>query len=386
MHRTSVGNGEGKAMKTVVIGVVVALHCVALGTLLMTQGCGTTRGSDGPVQFQDKPAVLPKPVSPDMMPEKVAKPAKPIVKIDDEDILEKPLPPKKDVKKDVKPAVAASKSYTVKSGDSVGYIAQRFKITTAEIKELNPSIKNIAKIREGQIIKLPSYVDLSAPAPKRHTKPKPVVAADKPAVQPMTGSSTPTFASAGEYVIVAGDYPEKIAKKLGVKMDDLMKANKISDPKKLKIGQKLVVPGATQAAPPSMPMVPVDPMPIAPLPAFDTPTSAVPGVAPVAPLAPMTPSVSTGMAPVAPVAPVVPGGIVEPAGELRPLSPAPGPVPGAPGAVKAPVMQPHLVAPGETLKDIAMLYTVTVADIMKANGMTTEAVAPGQKLNIPPAQ
>ena len=45
-----------------------------------------------------------------------------------------------------------------------------------------------------------------------------------------------------------------------------------------------------------------------------------------------------------------------------------------------------LTHPGETLKDIAMLYTVTVADIMRANNMTSEAVAPGQQLNIPPAQ
>lgn len=363
-------------MKTpVVIGVVVALHCVALGTLLMTQGCGTSKGSGGPVQFQDKPAVLPKPATKDVMPEKMAKPhAKPVIKEDDEDIFSQPLPPmKKDAKaaKEIKPAAGATKSYTIKSGDSLGSIANRFKITMNEVKELNPSIKDIAKIREGQVIKLPSYVNLNAPAPKKHSKPKAVKTVEKDAVAGAVGGAfvapAVSGAAAGEYVIVSGDYPEKIAKKLGVKQDDLMKANKITDPKKLKIGQKLVVPGAAPSAQPAFPMAPVEQAPIAPMAGFDS-TSAVPGVAPVAP----------AMGP-APLAPAAPGQ----APALKPLAPA---APGAAMAPAKPVVQKHLVAPGETLKDIAMLYTVTVADIMRANGMASEAVAPGQSLNIPTAQ
>ncbi len=361
-------------MKTpVVIGVVVALHCVALGTLLMTQGCGTSKGSSGPVQFQDKPAVLPKPATKDVMPEKMAKPhPRPVIKEEDEDIFSQPLPPmKKEAKaaKEIKPAAGATKSYTIKSGDSLGSIAQRFKITMNEIKELNPSIKNIAKIREGQVIKLPSYVNLNAPAPKKHSKPKAIKPVENKDAAEGGAFVAPVApgAAAGEYVIVAGDYPEKIAKKLGVKQDDLMKANKITDPKKLKIGQKLVVPGAAPSAQPAF--GPVEQMPIAPVAGFDS-TSAVPGVAPVAP--------AMGPAPLAPAAPVAPAGAA-----LKPLAPA---APGAALAPAKPVMQKHLVAPGETLKDIAMLYTVTVADIMRANGMASEAVAPGQSLNIPPAQ
>jgi LysM repeat protein len=52
-----------------------------------------------------------------------------------------------------------------------------------------------------------------------------------------------------------------------------------------------------------------------------------------------------------------------------------------------PAVRPrHLVAPGETLKDIAMMYTVPVSVLMKANHMTSEDVAPGQALIIPPPQ
>ncbi len=376
MRRTSVGNGEGKAMKTpVVIGIVVALHCVALGTLLMTQGCGSPSGRGGPVQFQDKPAVLPKPADKGFMPEKIAKPSpRPFVKAEEEAEFEKAAPIEK-IKKE-KPAAPAGKSYTIKKGDSLGHVAHRFKTSINEIKELNPTIKNISKIREGQVIKLPAYVDLNAPAPKRTVKPKPIEHKANVATAAVAGTPSPTV-SGGEYVVVSGDYPEKIAKKCGVKLDDLLKANKITDPKKLKIGQKLVIPGA--AAPvqlPNLPMVPVEPAPIAPFNPADTAAPA------------------PGLAPMAPLAPAIPGGIVEPAGELQPNAPAapvaPSLKPLAPAAampaLKNTMMQKHTVAPGETLKDIAMLYTVTVGDIMRVNGMTSEVVASGQSLNIPPAQ
>ncbi len=385
MRRTSVGNGEGKAMKTpVVIGIVVALHCVALGTLTMTQGCGTSKGgSSGPVQFQDKPAVLPRPAVREVMPDKVAKPhPKPFVKADETEAsevapIDKPAKAEKTAKIDKaeKSADLATKSYKVKSGDSVGYIAQRFKVTVNEIKELNPTIKNIAKIREGQTIKLPAYVNLNAPAPKRHIKPKPV---EKPvdALAPVFGGTPTPVVAAGEYVVVNGDFPEKIAKKCGVKLADLLKVNQIADPKKLKIGQKLVVPGAAVEA--VAPAGAFEPAPITPF----GPTSSVPGVAPIAPLAPLEPAGELRpIAPIAPMAPAAPG--------VKPTVPGAKPVVGpaalAP-ALKNTVMQKHLVAPGETLKDIAMLYTVTVNDIMRANGMTSETVAPGQSLNIPPAQ
>jgi LysM repeat protein len=42
--------------------------------------------------------------------------------------------------------------------------------------------------------------------------------------------------------VAKGDTPYSIAKKLKVSEAELMKANKIDDPKKLKIGQPLVLP------------------------------------------------------------------------------------------------------------------------------------------------
>jgi hypothetical protein len=64
------------------------------------------------------------------------------------------------------------------------------------------------------------------------------------------------------HVIVKGDSLDKIAKQHGVTIAELQKLNKISDPKKLQIGQQLVLPpNATPPAPPApaVPAVPATP-------------------------------------------------------------------------------------------------------------------------------
>jgi len=48
------------------------------------------------------------------------------------------------------------------------------------------------------------------------------------------------------YTVVKGDNPVTIAKRLGVNYDELLKLNKIEDPKKLQIGQKLRLPPKIQ--------------------------------------------------------------------------------------------------------------------------------------------
>jgi LysM repeat protein len=44
------------------------------------------------------------------------------------------------------------------------------------------------------------------------------------------------------YIVAKGDTPVTIAKKFKVPFDDLVAANHIDDPRKLKIGQKLIIP------------------------------------------------------------------------------------------------------------------------------------------------
>jgi LysM repeat protein len=50
------------------------------------------------------------------------------------------------------------------------------------------------------------------------------------------------------YTVAKGDNPVNIAKKFKVPYDDLLATNHIDDPRKLKVGQKLVIPSKTAKA------------------------------------------------------------------------------------------------------------------------------------------
>jgi len=54
------------------------------------------------------------------------------------------------------------------------------------------------------------------------------------------------LSSGKTYVVKKGDKPVTIAKKLKVPYDDLMALNHIEDPRKLRIGQKLLIPKTTK--------------------------------------------------------------------------------------------------------------------------------------------
>jgi LysM repeat protein len=81
-------------------------------------------------------------------------------------------------------------------------------------------------------------------------KPRDETATTKPAVKeerkaipvkPIAENS-PKADSKKSYVVAKGDTPLSIARKFKVPFDDLLAANKIDDPHKLKIGQKLIIP------------------------------------------------------------------------------------------------------------------------------------------------
>jgi 2',3'-cyclic-nucleotide 2'-phosphodiesterase/3'-nucleotidase len=84
-----------------------------------------------------------------------------------------------------------------------------------------------------------------APAKSQHTAAAP---SSEKTSDTTAKKSTPAPAknslkdSGNTYLVAKGDKLATIAKKLHVNPDDLMKLNKIDDPKKLQIGQKLRVP------------------------------------------------------------------------------------------------------------------------------------------------
>ena len=232
--------------KAWMMGSVVAVA----GGLMLSAGCGTTRP---PAQEPVGPVVMP-PTTPE-----VVAPA-PEVKVPE-------------VKAPV--AEVQTKTYTVKAGDSISHIAKRFKVPSKDIMKLN-NISNANKIRVGQKLTLPGYVDLNAPAPaKAHHKAakktakkgvkKSAKAGEKakgektdavapaegaaPAVEgaPAPEAAAPEAAAPAPksnevlHVVEPNQTLEAIAMMYGVRAEEVIKLNNLSSPD-VKVGQTLKIP------------------------------------------------------------------------------------------------------------------------------------------------
>jgi LysM repeat protein len=95
----------------------------------------------------------------------------------------------------------------------------------------------------------PPSLDTNQPAVD--TNVPPAVEASNAPVQPPVAMTPPPVApetAGSEYVVIKGDSLWKIAKKNGVTVKAIEAANPNIDPAKLKVGQKLSIPGATSAA------------------------------------------------------------------------------------------------------------------------------------------
>lgn len=150
----------------------------------------------------------------------------------------------------VQPSASAStgSTYTVKAGDTLGAIAARHDVQLSEVFEWN-GLNMASLIFPGQKIKIGAGSTASAP-----TAP---VAAPAPAAPAPTGS----------YTVKAGDTLSGIAARKGVKLADVLSANKLTMSTVIYPGQKLVLAGGTSIAPAS---------------------SQTPAPAPAAPLVPST--------------------------------------------------------------------------------------------------
>jgi LysM repeat protein len=155
----------------------------------------------------------------------------------------------------------------------------------------------------------------------------PVPAAPPPVViarpEPVPTEPIVIVSGGREYVVEAGDTLLAIARRFQVELVDLMNANAITDARKLRVGQRLQIPGAS--------------------PREEAPTPA-------------------------------PGGDVT----APPVSTQPTTPPSDAGAV-------YIVRGGDTLSAIAKRFNVTVAAIVTANSLENpNVIRPGQRLVIPP--
>ena len=149
------------------------------------------------------------------------------------------------------PEIAAPKSapapvsktnvYHVLAGDTLTKIAALHNVSVSDLEETN-GIKTGSVLRSGQVITIPAVK--SAPKP---AAPAVVQDSRKAAFLSAKTETAPTVAATANaptrgYTVVKGDTPTSIAKKFGITSTDLLKLNKMDDPKKMQIGQTLKVP------------------------------------------------------------------------------------------------------------------------------------------------
>lgn len=125
--------------------------------------------------------------------------------------------------------VPAQQQYVVVKGDTLTHIAKMYGVSVADLKAANAMTGDVIYV--GQKINLPVGA-LAAPK---------WVA---PAV-----TKNPVKASKFTYKVERGDTAGSIAARAGVKTQDLLDLNDISDPRKLRVGQSLKLPaGAKEIA------------------------------------------------------------------------------------------------------------------------------------------
>lgn len=211
------------------------------------------------------------------------------------------------------PPTPPYRTYKVQRGDTPAYIASQFGITAEELMAVN-GITNPSALQVGQELIIPHPPTATpTPSPLPVASPEPGPAASPAAVPQPTatataaagGTATPVAilaavpsatlmptatptamptaspvaaaAEARTYVVQAGDSPDSIARRFGITAQALMAANGITDPTRLRVGQRLVIPtpGTTPPSPTPTPPATPTPSPTA------TPTVALPFPAPV---------------------------------------------------------------------------------------------------------
>jgi LysM repeat protein len=156
--------------------------------------------------------------------------------------------------------------YTVKSGDSLWKLARQQHVTVAALKQANNLTSDSLKV--GQKLRIPTATAAASTA--------------APAGGPAAGSSTAwrepgTYNENGQtiHIVDFNESPALIAKKYGIKTEDLLKANNISDAKKVQYGQRLVIPLISASPAASAQSAPV---------AGSAPAGTTPASAPTAPV------------------------------------------------------------------------------------------------------
>jgi LysM repeat protein len=210
-------------------------------------------------------------------------------------------------------------------------IAHRYGVTVAEIMALN-HISNQNKIIIGQKLAIPAKICGSKSVKSTSVK----------------KASTPVPTGSSVYVVQSGDCLSVIAHKAGVTTKAICDANGLKNDV-IYVGKKLVIPGGKAIPVKKKAATPKVKKPVKPVAAGSS-----------IPPADSAPTIKTGDFPLPDLAPELP----VPAGSV----------------------QHHTVKPGQTILDVVSEFNVSIADLRKANNLTSDLLKPGQELIIPTSE
>lgn len=129
-------------------------------------------------------------------------------------------------------------TYVVQRGDSLCKIAKRRSMTVTELKSLNDLVSD--RIYAGQILKVYENPDFESTDQ--------IVKKIEITSQSPTRSRQFVLDGDGYYAIQSGDTLDAVARGLHVNLEQLKILNGISDPRKLQVGKKLIIPNAQKDA------------------------------------------------------------------------------------------------------------------------------------------
>ena len=137
-----------------------------------------------------------------------------------------------------RPAIAADGIHVVRRGETPGFIAKKYKVRLSDLMSVNNLTEESAKkLQIGQKLTIPASTGSKAVVKKQENRTKGSAS---------VSTSGGTAVKDGKYKVQSGDTPERIARRLTVKLTDLLKANNLDEnsARRLQIGQMLIIPGA----------------------------------------------------------------------------------------------------------------------------------------------